>query len=136
MSLKNRTTMEQMHRLIDAQPSPDDETLCAAYDKLMTNLNAEGQAQGFYAALARICSQRPHLVERLLRQPLDCDVCMGVDQAEQSLGYVRHHLNEKSWMAQQAGPEGRAWLAEELPKHKELMQRIIGEQIEYNARDD
>jgi hypothetical protein len=134
--LQERTSLRQLLERLEATPPAGDEQVCSVYDRLLVSLNADGAALGFFAGAAQVCRLRPHLAERVLREPVNCLVCLGMETPEEVFGYVRANLRENSWFRQEAGPEGVRWLSEELPRSGNLLQRLLVEETERNSRDD
>ena len=126
------TKIEQLAEILQAIQAATDEQLCYVYDRLIVSLSAPGAALGFFAGAARICLLRPHLAERVLREPINALVCLGIETPEQVASFLR--LNTDGiWFEQEAGLDGIKWLVDEVPKMTSLLARLLAEEIARNS---
>ena len=106
----------------------DDATVADAFDHLLTSWNLEAAATDYLAVAGFVCHHRPHLAGRLLRLPIDCMVQLGIERPEQAFGFVRFDLDRAlPYFADDAGPEGLAWLAAELPRLSGLVAELLAD---------
>lgn len=127
-----RTNREQLIELLRTTPPATDEQVCYVYDRLIVSLSAPGAALGFFAGAARICLLRPHLAERVLREPINALVCLGIETPEQVADFLRMNT-DGVWFEKEAGPDGIKWLVDEVPKMTRLLTRLIAEEVARNS---
>jgi hypothetical protein len=120
--------------LASNSPLTDDLVLAVVDDfdqRLKTNCGSA--AQGLFAAVAPVCRHRPHLVSPLMRRALLPLVYLGYDRAEQVQDFVNWFLRQPSTYLP-LGVVGRAWLAEEFPRHAAVVQQVLDDLVrEANA---
>lgn len=126
--------MEASRRLIPAADvkrlavAGDDDAVADAFDHLLTSWNLEAAATNYLAVVGFVCHHRPHLAGRLLRLPIECMVQLGVERPEQVFRFVRLDLDRAlPHFTEDAGPEGLAWLAAELPQLGGLIGELLAD---------
>ncbi len=129
------TTREQLVELLRETPPATDEQVCYVYDRLIVSLSAPGAALGFFAGAARICLLRPHLAERVLREPINALVCLDIETPEQVADFLRMNT-DGVWLEKEAGLDGIKWLVDEVPKMTSLLARLLAEKVSRNSPDN
>jgi hypothetical protein len=126
-----RTTRKELIEMLEAVPPASDAQVCYVYDRLLVSLSADGAAQGFFAGAARVCIVRPHLAERVLREPINCLVCLGIETSRQVFDFLQEYTRGV-WFEKEAGTDGIKWLLNEVPKMEPLLTRLLAEELEKN----
>lgn len=99
------TDAAQLQRLLET--NADDEAVVNCFAHLLQSYNLDAAAAGFLGAAGRVCSQRPHLADRVLQIPLDCLVQLGIESDQGVLEYVKHELDRRvGRFAEDAGTDG------------------------------
>jgi hypothetical protein len=120
------TDYADLRRLLNT--SANDTEICDAYERLLVSMNCEGAAKGYLAAVGLICARRPHLVDRLLRLPIDALLQIGADNVGAVVWFVDYLVREPDeYFARWAGDDGVQWLRAEFPKFAESMAPLLKE---------
>jgi hypothetical protein len=101
---------------------------------LMKNLrvsqNAESAILDYMAALAHICSYKPHMFEELFAYPADAFVCMGMGNHADAQYYIDYLLaDQKNIKYRPLSGEANAWLREQWPSFKNAVDAVLGHEL-------
>ncbi len=136
IQVMNKRIKPERVRILAADASVSDSEVVDAFDHVLHSYNAESAGQTLLGVACSVAHFRPHLLSRVLRHPVNAQVCMGVENLEQFWEYSRFYVKRD------AGAEakyrdfdevGLSYFEQRLPLQSDLIAQLIREEFLANT---
>ncbi len=128
--------IEKIQKMVPQTDTVSDEQIADMFDRTIVSYNADAAGLSLLALACTIAHHRPKILARVLREPINCMVCMGVKSLHQFWDYARYYMkrdaaSEIKW--QQFNTEALLFFNEELSKYDHVIVQLLKEEYFKNT---